>query len=182
MGDIELQIFADRLKELRLRRNLTQKDFAEKIGVTAAALSAYENNLKNPSVAVAKRIADAFHVSIDWLCGLTEKESYNEEFHTYADIIRTYVKLCDIEFALDEIIPGFLESSKVNFSFCFLDEKVPVCVLATLEKHISKFVKEWIEIRTLYKHNTIKKELYDLWLNDKIREYEIPIDHGLPFN
>ena len=62
MGDIELQIFADRLKELRLRRNLTQKDFAEKIGVTAAALSAYENNLKNPSVAVAKRIADASHV------------------------------------------------------------------------------------------------------------------------
>ena len=39
MGDIELQIFANRLKEFRTENGLTQKEFAEKIGVTAAALS-----------------------------------------------------------------------------------------------------------------------------------------------
>lgn len=63
MGDIELEVFSERLKSLRLELNMTQKEFAEKIGVTAAALSAYENNQKNPSIAVAKRISEKFNIS-----------------------------------------------------------------------------------------------------------------------
>ena len=50
MGDNELQVFADRLRELRKSLNLTQKEFADKIGITAAALSSYENNQINPSI------------------------------------------------------------------------------------------------------------------------------------
>ena len=57
MGDTELQVFSDRIKKLRLSLNMTQKKFAEEIGITASALSSYEKNLKNPSIAVAKKIA-----------------------------------------------------------------------------------------------------------------------------
>lgn len=74
MGDIELEVFSERLKSLRLELNMTQKEFAERIGVTAAALSAYENNQKNPSIAVAKRISEKFNISLDWLCGLNEQK------------------------------------------------------------------------------------------------------------
>ena len=47
MNDSKMQIFATRLKELRTDNGMTQKEFAQKIGVTPAALSAYENNQKN---------------------------------------------------------------------------------------------------------------------------------------
>lgn len=47
MNNSDLQIFSERLKQLRNSLNITQKEFAKKIGVTAAALSAYENNQKN---------------------------------------------------------------------------------------------------------------------------------------
>ena len=70
----ELDGFARRLKELRTCLDMTQSSFAEKIGVTAAALSSYENGQINPSTGVAIRIAQMFNVSVDWLCGLRDEK------------------------------------------------------------------------------------------------------------
>lgn len=62
--------FSNRLKALRSQLGLSQRDFAQKVGITASALSTYENGQKNPSVNVAVKIASEFNVSLDWLCGL----------------------------------------------------------------------------------------------------------------
>lgn len=184
MGDLELQIFSDRLRELRLKRNLTQKDFAEKIGVTAAALSAYENNLKNPSVAVAKRIAESFDVSLDWLCGLTEIENYNEDIETYADLIRLLVKLSNIECSLCAWDVLYEDNS-------YIDDMsrtgINYAILRNSDKTIVHFFKDWEQMRGLYIAGTIDKHLYDLWLSDRINQYEdfplVPsIDAELPFD
>lgn len=93
MGESELQIFADRLKEFRLQKKMTQKDFATKIGITPAALSLYESNSKNPSIGVVKRISEVFGVSIDWLCGLSEQMTLNTESETLADIALKIIEL-----------------------------------------------------------------------------------------
>lgn len=156
MGDIELQVFADRLKELRLKKNITQKDFAEKIGVTAAALSAYENNVKNPSIAVAKRIAEVFHVSIDWLCGLTDKESYSEQFETFSDIIQ-------ILFRIDSESP-----------FTFSLEVDPYSRKASIvfdSPKIVQFIKEWEKIRQVYGQKLIDNDVYALWQEKELMKY-----------
>lgn len=156
MGDIELQVFADRLKELRSKKNITQKDFAEKIGVTAAALSAYENNVKNPSIAVAKRIAEVFHVSIDWLCGLTDKESYDEQFETFSDIIQ-------ILFRIDSESP-----------FTFSLEVDPYSRKASIvfdSPKIVQFIKEWEKIRQVYGQKLIDNDVYALWQEKELMKY-----------
>ncbi len=156
MGDIELQVFADRLKELRFKKNITQKDFAEKIGVTAAALSAYENNVKNPSIAVAKRIAEVFHVSIDWLCGLTDKESYSEQFETFSDIIQ-------ILFRIDSESP-----------FTFSLEVDPYSRKASIvfdSPKIVQFIKEWEKIRQVYGQKLIDNDVYALWQEKELMKY-----------
>lgn len=67
--------FGSRLKFLRIKLKLSQRDFAEKIGITASALSSYEKGQKNPSVNVAIAIANQFHVSLDWLCGISDKDT-----------------------------------------------------------------------------------------------------------
>lgn len=169
MGDIELQVFADRLKELRSRRGITQKDFADKIGVTPAALSAYENNVKNPSIAVAKRIAEVFHVSIDWLCGLTEKESYNNEIKSYADAIRLLLLIenrLNIEiFSNAEDVEGY---ERYFFELAFHDSQM------------DSFLEEWNKMKILHDDNTIDDEVYALWVEKTLKKYDISID--LPFN
>lgn len=150
MGDIELQIFADRIKELRSKKELTQKEFAKKIGVTPAALSAYENNAKNPSIAVAKRIAEAFRVSIDWLCGLTDKENYNNTIWTYSDIIKICQNTKSPSKAIDAITLEFVEKMRT-------------------------FLQESSHMESLIKDGLIDKELYDMWLEKTLNKYNKPI-------
>ena len=71
----DLSLFGQRIKKLRQELGLSQRDFAEKIGVTASALSSYEKGQKNPSVNVAVNISSSFRVSLDWLCGLKKEDS-----------------------------------------------------------------------------------------------------------
>lgn len=78
-----LLIFGQRIKQIRQEMNLSQRDFAEKIGITASALSAYENGIKNPSVNVAILIASTFKVSLDWLCGLRDEPASKELMQSF---------------------------------------------------------------------------------------------------
>ena len=53
------------LRELRLKRGMTQKQLADKIGVTQEHISAYENgvnSVENMTLDKAIRICDALHV------------------------------------------------------------------------------------------------------------------------
>ena len=56
--------FGANLRELREKRNLTQSQVAEKVGVSTGAIAQYELAIKSPSITVAERIAEALGVSI----------------------------------------------------------------------------------------------------------------------
>lgn len=90
MGNFD--ILAQRLKALRAKMSMTQKEFSEKIGFTQATLSAYENGQKKPSLDIIMEIAKQCHVSIDWLCGLSEQMRNDDTPQTYADVIDLLVK------------------------------------------------------------------------------------------
>ncbi len=137
MGDMELQVFSDRIKKLRLSLDMTQKKFAEEIGITASALSSYEKNLKNPSIAVAKKIAEAFHVSIDWLCGLSDKMKNGNEPETYADIIDLLVK------------------TEKSIYFRVGKEKIIVS-----DSVLQYFLEDWGKMLPLFHNGTIDDKLY----------------------
>ena len=91
----ELKDFGDRVRELRASLHLSQKEFSEKVGITASALSSYENNIKNPSLLVAYKIAVTFNVSIDWLCGLSETEALNGKMTKVSDVLRSLIDIGD---------------------------------------------------------------------------------------
>lgn len=44
------------LHEARVRRGLTQKELADKTGVTVVAISRYENGHRSPRMQIAKRL------------------------------------------------------------------------------------------------------------------------------
>lgn len=56
-----------RIKELRLLKNLTQKELAEKINSSSKNIWAYENDFATPPLDVLIRLADYFECSIDYL-------------------------------------------------------------------------------------------------------------------
>lgn len=53
------------IKEIRTKNNLTQKQFADKYGVTYQAVSKWENGINLPDVALIKQISKDFNISID---------------------------------------------------------------------------------------------------------------------
>lgn len=161
MGDLELQDFANRLKQLRTKLGLTQKEFSDKIKITASALSAYETNTKNPSIAVAKRISESFGVSIDWLCGLSDKMSNENSIKTYSDAIRLLLDLQSIS----------------NLNVEFIDTQYLTIVLMGFDNEIiNKFLQDWIKIKRLYDDGTISKDMFDPWLKTKLEELDKDIE------
>lgn len=63
---------AERLEELKESRNLKQKEIAEAVGVPLRTYQRYEYGEREPQVSVLIRMADYFHVSIDYLVGRTD--------------------------------------------------------------------------------------------------------------
>lgn len=54
-----------KIRELREREGLSTVEFAEKVLVSQAMASYIETGIKQPSVAVLKRIADYFGLAVD---------------------------------------------------------------------------------------------------------------------
>jgi len=70
---IDLHAIGRRIRELR-GFDMTQADFARRIGVTQGYLSALENGEKEPGSAVLLAIRQEFGKSVDWLLtGETKK-------------------------------------------------------------------------------------------------------------
>lgn len=56
-----------RLKELRVHLNLTQQEFADRIGVTRSNIAGYETGKRSPSDAAVSLICKEFGVNEIWL-------------------------------------------------------------------------------------------------------------------
>ncbi len=65
----------DKLRSLRMEKKLTQKQVAERIGLAISAVSSYESNNRYPSYEVLLKLARIFHVSTDYLLGMTDKRN-----------------------------------------------------------------------------------------------------------
>jgi transcriptional regulator with XRE-family HTH domain len=72
-AQIDLRAIGRRIRELR-GFDMTQAQFARRIGVTQSYLSALEHGEKEPGSAVLLAISKESRKSVDWLLtGLTEK-------------------------------------------------------------------------------------------------------------
>ena len=67
-----MEIFAERLRDLRLEKGLSMKQLAQIINTTDATISYWENNINEPKISYLKAIATFFQVSTDYLLGLED--------------------------------------------------------------------------------------------------------------
>lgn len=67
--------FGNRIAELRNDRHMTQEDLAQKLGISRAALSHYENNRREPDHEITQKLADLFKVSVDYLMGRSQNQN-----------------------------------------------------------------------------------------------------------
>ena len=167
MNDSKMQIFATRLKELRTDNGMTQKEFAQKIGVTPAALSAYENNQKNP-----------FRC-----CHSTNRGKFRRFFNLVVWSHRT--KICQQGFfylyrynryVFDIMGIGKLHIYPETQQVIDVDNNsVEMWGVMFSDPHLNNFLKDWHRMRNLVISGTIDRELYQIWIEREIKKYDFPI-------
>lgn len=180
------QLLCSRLKELRSSLNLTQKDFAEKIGASTVSVSSYETGVKTPSLDMLLTISETFNISIDWLCGISDTPNRAGDIKTYSELISLLLSILDNANIDSDIV--FLNSPS-KYDFPPSPESFIFPYLYINDERIRTFFREWEDLSRLLRAGTIKQELYQLWLNDKLQSLCIPLsrqnsiaEEGLPFN
>jgi len=69
----------DRIKFLRKRAGLTQRELAKEMHLAGSTLSQYESGQRTPSDTVKKNLADYFGVSVDYLMGREDAQRIPQE-------------------------------------------------------------------------------------------------------
>ena len=62
------------IKDIRLRKGLTQSDVAAALGVSSVVYSRYETGKRQPSIDMLIQMADIFGVTVDFLLGRQDIE------------------------------------------------------------------------------------------------------------
>ena len=106
---------SDRVRELRIAKNLTQQEFADKLKIKRSTISNYDIGRSEPSESAISLICREFNVSEDWL--------RTGEGEMFAPITR------------DEEIATFIGSIQADVDDTF--KKRLISVLANLDE------KEW---------------------------------------
>ena len=108
----------ERIAELRREHSMTQENLAEIIGVSAQAISKWENGATMPDILLLPVLADTFSVSIDALFGLQHK-TYEKPIPleetplaVYDNILTTAWKWNSSEGDIEQ----YLRNAKANFA------------------------------------------------------------------
>lgn len=71
--------FAKRLSELRNEFKLTQKELADKLGVSRGTIGMYEIGQRDPDTDTLLKLSELFNVSVDYLLGNTDIRNQADE-------------------------------------------------------------------------------------------------------
>ena len=62
LADVRRRLETNRIKEIRLKKGITQKEFAKRLGKTQPFISKLESRAYNPSLKELKKVAEALKV------------------------------------------------------------------------------------------------------------------------
>lgn len=65
---------SERLRDLRIKRGLSQKQLADRLGISPSIVSSYENNERTPSSERLLALANFYGCSCDFLVGKTSEK------------------------------------------------------------------------------------------------------------
>ncbi len=67
----------ERIKELRLQREWSQAELARRLNVTRSSVNAWEMGISAPTTQYVVELAGLFHVSSDYLLGISREKQLN---------------------------------------------------------------------------------------------------------
>lgn len=72
-------VLGEKITQLRKVQNLSQSDFAKRIGVSRTIVGNYERNTNMPSIEILLKMANVFNVSVDYIIGEGKISTYDKQ-------------------------------------------------------------------------------------------------------
>ena len=104
-------IIGERIYSERKKLSYTQKQVADRIGISRSNYSNIEKNYNKPSVDVLNKLSEFFGCSTDYLLGKTDKRTIYEEFDEQFPINKQEIK------NLEEISKHLTDKQKEELGF-----------------------------------------------------------------
>ena len=73
-----MKTFGERIKEVRIYKNLTQTQLGKILNVRNTTISAWEKDIAEPPYETLKKICVYFDVTSDYLLGLEDEDGHKE--------------------------------------------------------------------------------------------------------
>lgn len=93
-------MIGEKIKRLRTEKGMTQKDLADKLFVTAQAVSRWENGEVEPSISTVTEMANIFEVTVDEIVGKEvnkeEPQIITETKYVYQEPQKPVLGVCEI--------------------------------------------------------------------------------------
>lgn len=160
------KILGKNILKLRKSLELSQTQFADRIGVTAQAVSSYEKGATSPTLDVAIALSNAFDISIDSLCG-TEKETeigLDKPITDNVEAIKMFMRLYDF----------YGSDMHLETEYCGMNEEKEIFYIDS--PYFSRYISDFKKMKELKEQGTIDEELFNNWANSRIenvvKEYD----------
>ena len=152
----------NRIKELRLQKKLSQKELADKVGLSNQSISFYENGKREPKIEAWQKLAQFFNVPITYLQGesdIKDKSKFND-FNAFINSINVSEDPNFVKFPENEGRAFINEETNREFH-SFLDvvkRDTSADEEKELEKELSK-ISSYSQMDTI---NFITKEIFKM--------------------
>ena len=91
----EYTVLGERLKELLEKNNMSQRELAEKIGITEVTISRYISAQRIPKATEIAKLADALNCSCDYLLGFQNELTKETEMETAIHNLKVFRTFLD---------------------------------------------------------------------------------------
>lgn len=81
-------MLGNKIRELRKKANLTQKQLADKLGISEQSVAHYESNRRSPDPYMLQKIASLFDTSIDFLLGNEPSAKFKEQTEENRELLK----------------------------------------------------------------------------------------------
>lgn len=81
-----MNIFADRLKKIRIEKGITQKVIANQLEISTTCYAGYEQGYREPDFTTLVKLCVIFDTTSDYLLGLEDDngvKTYNNTYNNY---------------------------------------------------------------------------------------------------
>lgn len=125
--------FGQRLKQIRKKRKITQKELAEALNVGQSTIANYENNTRFPGELPLKQLSDYLNVSVDYLLGTqVESQLQASSINASSTSSAQYNWISIRKELLTDLIQGNETSATSKMMSIFKTENTPILLIEKL--------------------------------------------------